>query len=270
MERIKKAIERARKERDGILDTSDNVTSTRSSKPGHHPENIEYTKTKTVEINPDELKRNRIITHFGDSVETDAFKLLRTQVLQRMRSNNWNSVAVTSAMPGEGKSLVAINLAIALAKEVNQTVLLVDLDMRRPSVHKYFDYSPEKGLSDFLLHDTPIEEILFNPDIERLVVLPGNAQLSNSSELLSSPKMVSLVEELKNRYPSRIIIFDVPPLLATDDTLAFSPYVDSMLLVVEEGVTSKEDLLRVKEIVNGINIIGTVLNKAITSVNEKY
>ncbi|MDH5572927.1 MAG: CpsD/CapB family tyrosine-protein kinase [Gammaproteobacteria bacterium] len=269
MERIKKAIERARKERENNLNPGDNITYVSDNK-SDQMENIKYTKTKTVDVNTAGLKRNRVITHTDESIETDAFKRLRTQVLQRMRSNNWNLLGVTSAQAGEGKSLVAINLAIALAMEVNQTVLLVDLDMRRPSVHKYFDYQPDKGLSDFILHATPIEEILFNPEIERLVILPGKESLSNSSELLSSPKMVSLVAELKNRYPARIIIFDLPPLLAADDTLAFSPYIDAMLLVAEEGKTTKEDLLQVKDVLKGTKIIGTVLNKSISTVNDPY
>lgn len=271
MERIKKAIERARKER---VSTGSSSGKARSSPEGHatsvSTENIQYTQTKTIKISPDVLRRNRVIAGSTDSLDRDAFRLLRTQVLQRMRSHNWNALAVTSAQPGEGKSLVAVNLAIALAMEVNQTVLLVDLDMRRPSIHKYFDYMPDRGLSDFLLHDTPLQDILINPGIERMVILPGREVIPNSSEMLSSPKMVALVEELKTRYPSRMIIFDLPPLLATDDALAFSPYVDSILLVAEEGKTTKEDLEQVKNILKDCTIIGTVLNKTEALSREPY
>ncbi len=261
MERIKKAIERARKERNDAAPSENDHTSSEGQVIPVATENIKYTHTKTIEVAPSVLKKKRVIASDTNSLDRDAFRLLRTQVLQRMHSNNWNALAVTSAQPGEGKSLVAVNLAIALAMEINQTVLLVDLDMRRPSIHKYFDYRPDKGLSDFLLHDTPMQDILFNPGIERLVILPGREVMFNSSEMLSSPKMVALVEELKTRYPSRTIIFDLPPLLATDDALAFSPYVDSILLVAEEGKTSKEDLLQVKAILKDCTIIGTVLNK---------
>jgi len=271
MERIKKAIERARKERSRTVSSSSGGGASREghTTPGSS-ENIKYTHTKTIDVKPEILKKNRVVAHSSETYDRDAFRLLRTQVLQRMRSNNWNALAVTSAQPGEGKSLVAVNLAITLAMDVNQTVLLVDLDIRRPSIHKYFDYKPDKGISDFLLHDTPLQDILINPGVERMVILPGREPLFNSSEMLSSPKMVALVEELKTRYPSRIIIFDLPPLLATDDALAFSPYVDAILLVAEEGKTSKEDLKQVKNILKESNIIGTVLNKVETSSRDPY
>ncbi len=270
MERIKKAIERARKERDGAVSSGNERPSSEGRAIPVSTENIKYTQTKTLKIAPKVLRKNRVIASSTESTDRDAFRLLRTQVLQRMRSNHWNALAVTSAQPGEGKSLVAVNLAIALAMEVNQTVLLVDLDMRRPSIHKYFDYVPDRGLSDFVLHDTPLQDILINPGIERLVILPGRETISNSSEMLSSPKMVALVEELKTRYPSRMIIFDLPPLLATDDALAFSPYVDSILLVAEEGKTTKENLEQVKNILKDCSIIGTVLNKAETLSRDPY
>ena len=265
MERIKKAIERARNERNNA-DSSSSAVSAGSEKSAiaGSTENIKYTQTRSIPVDPEVLKKNRVIAHSSESYDRDKFRLLRTQVLQRMRSNKWNALAVTSARSGEGKSLIAVNLAIALAMEVNQTVLLVDLDMRRPSIHKYFDYTPDKGISDFLLHDTPLQDIMINPGIERLVILPGRDPIFNSSEMLSSPKMIALVDELKTRYPSRIVIFDLPPLLATDDALAFSPYVDSILLVAEDGKTSREDLKQVKTILKDTNIIGTVLNKVET------
>jgi len=271
MERIKKAIERARTERNRAVSSSSNErSSTKEHATPGVSEDIRYTHTKTIEVDPEILKKNRVIAYSSETYDRDAFRLLRTQVLQRMRSHDWNALAVTSAQPGEGKSLVAVNLAIALAMDVNQTVLLVDLDIRRPSIHKYFDYEPDKGISDFLLYDTPLQDILVNPGIKRMVILPGREPLFNSSEMLSSPKMVALVEELKTRYPSRIIIFDLPPLLATDDALAFSPYVDSILLVAEEGKTSREDLKQVKNILKESNIIGTVLNKAEISSRDPY
>ena len=116
----------------------------------------------------------------------------------------------------------------------------------------------------------PLSEILFNPSIERLVVLPGNVPLLNSSEMLSSPKMVQLMDELKTQYPSRLVIFDLPPLLSTDDALAVSPYVDAILVVVEEGATQMEDLARAQEMLQGVNVIGTVLNKGLMTGEGYY
>jgi len=120
-----------------------------------------------------------------------------------------------------------------------------------------------KGLSDYLTGDAPISELLFKPaGIERLVIMPGGRPLSNSAEMLNSPKMIQLAEEMKSRYHSRIIIYDLPPVLTSSDTLAFAPYVDAALLVVEDGKTQKEEVEQAVELLGVTNIIGTVLNKA--------
>jgi Mrp family chromosome partitioning ATPase len=141
-------------------------------------------------------------------------------------------------------------------------VLLGDLDLRRPGIQHYFVNEEHLGISDYLVDDANINDILINPDIERLVILPGNHSFTNSSEMLSSPKMVRLVEELKGRYANRIILFDMPPLLSCDDVIAFSPYVDAIMLVVEEGGTRKDDLKRAYDLIAEKNLVGTVLNKS--------
>ena len=153
--------------------------------------------------------------------------------------------------------------------ELDQTVLLVDANLNNPMVNEMLDIDAEQGLSDFLLDDKPVSELLINPSIERLVVLPAGKPMLNSTEMLRSPKMVKLVEELKNRYPSRIIIFDMPPVLAQADTLSFSPYVDSVLLVIDEGHTKKDDLKQAAALLKKVNMLGSVLNKA-TDKKIKY
>jgi Mrp family chromosome partitioning ATPase len=120
-----------------------------------------------------------------------------------------------------------------------------------------------KGLSDYLTDDTPISELLIKPSrVEHLVILPGGRPLINSAEMLNSPKMAQLVKDMKSRYHSRIIIFDLPPVLSSADALAFSPYVDAALLVIEEGVTQKHEVEHAVDLLSTTNIIGTVLNKA--------
>lgn len=193
----------------------------------------------------------------------DAYKILRTQITHRLRENGWNVVGVTSPGYGEGKTLTAINLAVSLAMETTQTVLLVDSDLQHPSVHKVFGVQDCLGLADYLLDDQPVEDLLLHPGIGRFVLLPGGRAISNSTEILTSPKMVALVEELKHRYPSRIVVFDLPPLLHTADVLAFSPYTDALLMVVEEGKTTGEELQRALGLVRDSRpVLGTVLNKA--------
>jgi capsular exopolysaccharide synthesis family protein len=193
----------------------------------------------------------------------DAYKILRTQVMHRLRENGWNVLGVTSPGYREGKTLTAVNLAISLAMETTQTVLLVDSDLRDPSVQHVFGLKDCPGLADYLLDDSPLENLLLHPGIGRFVLLPGGRAITSSTEILTSPKMVALVEELKHRYPARIVIFDLPPLLHTADVLAFSPYTDALLMVVEEGKTTGEELQRALGLVrNSRPVLGTVLNKA--------
>lgn len=261
MERIKEALERAREERlkAGGIGSMPSPTSGIPSEG-----QIMYTHTRTEEVPVSFLRDMRVITAVESGGFTDAYGILRTQVLQRLRENQWNALAVTSPGVAEGKTLTATNLAISLAREVDYTVLLVDADLRNPSVHTYFGIRPERGLSDYLLDDIPLAELLVHPSgIGRFVILPGGQPLENSSEMLNSPKMARLVDELKTRYSSRIVLFDLPPLLSTADALAFSPYVDAALLVIEEGVTSVSEIERATELLTqNTQLIGTVLNKA--------
>jgi len=157
---------------------------------------------------------------------------------------------------------VAINLAISLAMTFNQTALLVDADMRRPGVRATFGLKTGPGLSDCLLSHTPVEQLLIHPGIDGLVILPGGAPLPNSSELLGSRQMAELVRDLKSHYHSRIVVFDLPPVLTGADVLAFAPHVEAALLVVEEGKTRSEDVTRAVELLSGTHLIGTVLNKS--------
>ena len=267
MERIKKALERAREERQ-----VHSAEYAASRKPGNEPASkpvtatkpveIAYTKTRIIKTDPLRLREKRVVASLDNSPIADAYKVLRTQVLHRMRANNWSSLAITSPTEGNGKSLTAVNLAVSLAREVNHTVLLVDLDLRRPSIRDYFLEDKSFGISDYLNNDVPLNEILINPDIERLVVLPGNEAFPHSSEMLSSPKMVQLMEELKTRYATRMVLIDMPPMLVCDDMLAFSPYVDAVLLVVAEGETREDHLKRAIHLLEGTQVCGIVLNKS--------
>jgi exopolysaccharide/PEP-CTERM locus tyrosine autokinase len=258
MERIKKALEKARQERE--------IRQGGSAAPGTLPSGegtAGETRTQTISIEDAILRENRIVMGMEHSAFTDAYNLLRTQVLQRFKENNWNVLAVTSPGEGEGKTLTAINLAISIAREVDYTVLLVDANLRHPWMLEHFGLEHRKGLSDYLVDDIPLPELLVKPGrVEHLVLLPGGRPLTNSAEMLNSPKMAQLVEDMKSRYHSRIIIFDLPPILTSADALAFSPYVDAALLVVEEGSTQKQDVERAVELLESTNIVGTVLNKA--------
>jgi len=268
MERIKKALEMAREQREAQVQpqpAAEPAATAASPDAG-----ITYSRTRTLPASREVLRRNHVINPSERDAATNAYRMLRTQVMQRMKENGWNALAVVGAAPNEGKTLTAVNLAMTMAGEVAHTVLLVDLDLRQPSIHTCFGVRPELGLSDYLQGRAELSDVLFNPGIERLVVLPGGEPLANSSEMLSSPRMASLVTELKTRYPDRFVIFDLPPLLYTDDALAFAPYVDAALLVVEEGRTRKSDILRTMDLLGATNVLGTVLNKAEVQEQAAY
>lgn len=265
MERIKQALELARQERNKHGSPGKNrprVSTLHNSEKGVAEENIEYTETRHVGVDVAGLRKSRILVDQQNNV-ADAYRILRTQILQRMRENGWNTLAITSPNSGEGKTLTAINLAISLAREVDYTVLLVDTNLRSPSIHNKLEFYPEYGLSDYLQKDVPLSDILVHPEgIPRFVVLPAGHAMANSSEMLSSPKMSRLVDELKHRYPSRVVIFDLPSILTSSDALAFSPLVDATLVVIEEGGTQRQDLKNAFEMLKGVEVIGTILNKA--------
>ena len=232
-------------------------------------ENINYTQTRILQTDDSKLHEHRVVTTFKPGPWLEAYKMLRTRSLQLMKSNGWSTLAVSGVTSQAGSSLVSVNLAISIAMELDQTVLLVDANLNNPMVHTMLDVEAKEGLGDYLLHDKPVNELLINPSIERMVILPAGKPMLNSTEMLRSPKMVGLVEELKNRYPSRIIIFDMPPLLSQADALSFSPYVDSVLLVVEEGHTKIDELKHAAHLLKDVNLLGSVFNKA-TESKIKY
>jgi capsular exopolysaccharide synthesis family protein len=193
---------------------------------------------------------------------SEAFRMLRAQVMQRLESANASTLAITSAGADEGKTLVAANLAVSLSRLADRRVLLVDVDLRRPAMHSVFGLSPTKGLAHHLLQNAPLADCLISPGLDGLVLLPCGTGGEMSSELLSSPAMARLVEELKDRYSDRIVLYDLPPLLLTDDAFMFLKHVDACLLVVEQGSTRREEIERCLELLQEFNVIGTVLNKA--------
>jgi capsular exopolysaccharide synthesis family protein len=257
------ALARSLDQRPPGADAAENVKMLPPALGAPHPVNeIAYTRTRVVDVPRALLRENRVISGFDSGPIVDAYKIMCIQTLQRLKALNGNALAVVSPGTREGKTLTAINLALSFAQEVDQTVLLVDANLREPGVHRYFGFTPEAGLSDYLLSGTPLDRILVNPGVERFVILPGGRPLLNSAEMLGSAKMEKLVQELKMRYPSRLVIFDLSPVLSVADALAFAPYVDAALMVAREHKTRRQDLVRAAEMLKSVELIGTVLNMA--------
>ena len=292
MERIQEAIEKARRERQGnIGSTSTSETEAKTSELSPEINNessadgnasavvsepveknlisentgsvrVKYSQTRTVKLNDDELKDRRIVAGFAHDPRSEPYRQLRGQILNKFRENNWQTLAITSPNGGGGRTLTAMNLAISLSLEVNQTVLLVDLDLRQPGVASCIGVEDiEYGIVDYVNGTQSLEKILIHPGFERLVLLPGTPQGAFTSEILSSPEMKTVKDELVTRYPGRLIIFDLPAVLSHDDALVFAPGCDATLMIIEEGGTKKKEIERAYQLLEGCNIIGSVLNK---------
>jgi Mrp family chromosome partitioning ATPase len=234
------------------------------------PLQVEYTQTRVIAPPKRRLLRRRLIAGQEEHQLSDTFRILRTRVLNRMEANGYQTLGIASAVGREGKTLIASNLAISMARVLTRTVLLVDLDMRSPSVHKYFGVDPRPGLETYLRKDIPLSECLINPGIDRLVLLPTGKPVRNSSELITGPKMTRLARELRETYPDRLIVYDLPPVLQTDDALAFLKYVDCGLLVASEGHTRESDLERVTGLLEDYPLIGTVFNRSSEQPKRYY
>jgi Mrp family chromosome partitioning ATPase len=267
MDRIRQALDLARAERSRGAPAAPAPQETpRSAEPRvpmHLVGGPVYTETRVFSPDPATLESNRIVASSADSPASEAFRMLRTQVLQRMQEHAWSSLAILSPGERDGKTTAAINLAISLATDHRHTVLLVDCDLRRPAIARFFGLHVEHGIDDILRGEADLSQCLVHPDsVERLVLLPAREPMADSSEVLGGPRGRALVAELRGRYPDRIVLFDLPPVLVADDALAFLPMVECALVVVAERATRRSDLLRCMELVHKTPVVGTVLNKA--------
>ena len=215
--------------------------------------------------------RERILTPGAIGEIACPYKMLRTQVMGRLHELRANTLAVLSASNGDGKTLTAINLAIAIAAESGHTALLIDLDLRRPAVARRLGFEVEVGVEDCLMDRRPVYEAMIKiAGYERLTLLPARSRTEQSSELIASQRMVELMQELRTRYLNRVLVFDLPPVLLADDALAFSRHVQAGLFVVSEGKTAREDVTRSLTMLRSLPILGTVLNHSRESSGVYY
>jgi len=220
-----------------------------------------YDQSRKVKLVPEIMSANRCIA-FADKPEVvDAYKVLRTQILQKMQFLGGNTLMVTSALPGDGKTTTAINLAFTMAKEFQQTVLLVDCDLQQQDVHKQMGYKSDRGLIDYILDDCPVSELFTWPSIEKISVVSGGRLIRESSELLGSPRMKELVSDMKLRYPDRFVIFDMQSISAGADALVFAQLVDHIIMVVQEGKTPVSEIKRCVEMLPEGKLLGMMLNR---------
>lgn len=255
MDQIERALRKSREQRRASAPLRNGATGKITFSPV-----VARTQTRAVSLTPDLLHSHRVVATEVQHPVTDVYRSLRAKVIQALSTRRKSTIGITSARHGEGKTLTAVNLAIAMAMDVNHTVLLVDADLRNPGVAHCLGIEATLGLSDYLTGNAAIPECLVQPRVDRLTILPARSRVGNSAELLSSPQMLHLAIELKERYPDRLIIYDLPPILSVGDAIGFLPSIDATLLVVRDGTTRAAELNQALELLSGHNLIGTVLN----------
>jgi protein-tyrosine kinase len=205
---------------------------------------------------------DKLVTYFQpSSMVTEQFRRLRTFIMKpKVEGQPPKTFLITSAMAGEGKSLIAVNLAIIIATELHSHALLVDCDLRNPSLSRMFGLEEEKGLSNYLAGDAKIEDLLIKTPIDKLSFISGGSLEENPVELIGSNKMKSLVQDLKSRYNDRFIIFDSSPILSTTEPSILNKMVDGIILVVMSGATPRESIVQAMKVLEKEKMLGVVLN----------
>ncbi len=263
MSRIEEAIKKAAAERSGT-----DAGSVRFERPELQ------VKTKSIKahirdlLNVPPIKVDNLMLATVREEKTaavEAYNKLRSAVVALTKGDSFlNTLMVTSTVSAEGKTMTALNLSISLAKQYDHTVLLVDTDLRRPSIHKYLDLQPEVGLVNCLRDNLPLEDALIKTGIGKLVVLPAGEIIEDPVDMLSSDRLKTIVAELKQRYPDRYVVFDTPPALPFADAGILANIVDATLFVVREGKANSAEIQTTLETFKQHHLLGVVYNDAHT------
>lgn len=274
MSRISKALEMAKADRAcaSIMEDPENgmplvespTSQARDHDNGPHPppDEVEFTETRIVDIPRDVLLKNRIVAIDHSSAAAERFNHMRTQLFRRTRSKGWNTIQVTSFGVGEGKSTLAANIAVSIARDTRQTTLLVDLDFRNPALSRLLGLGREcPGLKSYFLEDTPLQELFVSPGIKKLAILPAGGPMDNPAELLGSSKMEALIQEIKLRYRDRYVLFDTPAISLCPDPLIISEYVDTVIMVARSGWTTRHDIRSAAEKIAKQKFLGIIMNE---------
>lgn len=206
-----------------------------------------------------------------NEVPGEDYRKLRSMVVKLTRKEHFrNTLLITSSVSGEGKTLTAINLALALAQEYDHTVLLVDADLRKPSIHKYLGFKAEVGLIHCLKSGVPLAQALVKTGLGKLIVLPAGGVIDDPVEMLASARMKEIILELKHRYPDRYIIFDAPPVLPVADAQVLAQVVDGVIFVVRERAPKLAHVAEALKGLQGARILGAVYNDTEDLGRERY
>ena len=211
-------------------------------------------------ISEQKFSDSLIMLSSPDSADAETFKVLRGQILFPKDRKVPRSMLVTSTFPAEGKSYVAANLAATLALSIDEYVLLVDTDLRRPRLHRMFGYSKVQGLHEYLVGGCKLEELVLKSGIDKLSILPAGKPPRNPTELLSSSMMVKFLDEVKERYQDRFVIIDSPPSNVATEGKFLAQYVDGIIFVVMANKTPRKDIEKAIDNLGRDKILGIVFN----------
>jgi receptor protein-tyrosine kinase/non-specific protein-tyrosine kinase len=267
MSRIEKAMERAVQLRQGAVvpPATRQTTDDAIHRPLHTPPPSVATSGLTVPASPFLINQNDPYLPLGEE-----FRKLKAALVALTTGDEFhNLVLLTSAVPSEGKSLTALNLAISLAQEYDHTVLLIDSDFRRPTIHHYLGIELKKGFSDCLLGEAQINEVIIPTGIGRLSVITAGRAVPNPVELFASQKTEAMIAEMKNRYHDRFIIFDTPPVLPFAESRTLARLVDGVLFVVKEQLASKKNVRDALDALKGSRLLGLVYNDTVIDRHDE-
>lgn len=256
MSRIEEALEKAAQMRSGKRDVTASVKAVSPSTPAAH---TQYTLPEGATA---ALHSPMLVTATDPhSPVAEEYRKLKSLIVSLTRQDEFrNALMVTSSLAGEGKSVTSLNLAISLAQEFDHTVLLIDADLRKPSLHQYFGIDAKVGLADCLRDGIDPGDVLIKTGIGKLTLLPAGRPVRNPVELMSSQRMADLLQEMKHRYPDRYIIIDTPPILLFAETLSLSYLVDGVIFLVKEGLATVQNITDSLSNLKGTPVLGMVYN----------
>ena len=199
-----------------------------------------------------------------------AYRLLRSRLQNRLKRNNWFSLAIASPSQADGKSITAVNLAVSIAREKQKPVYLIDLDMRNPSVCRFLGICDIRPLPDYLAGQAKPEDVLFETSFPNLIVGGALTPAESASELLAGPRFSELLSHIRLRSPDALVIVDLPPVNVTDEALQVGPRMDAFLVVVSEGKTDRAQLARTLSSLSEFTVAGVVINQSSESHTMAY
>lgn len=226
-----------------------------------------------IDFNLQTCIQNRVLIPSGDPAlearGAASYRMLRTRILHRVRSSGWTAIGFTSPGPSEGKTLTALNLSLSVAREKNNNVFLVDLDLRNPSVARYLGVTPPHSIVDLLSGAVEAKQTLFSIGVDNFLLAGAGASTPDSSELVAAGRHMELFAYIASISPQPLIVVDLPPVLSTDEALVVAPQLDAIFLVIGEGTTRRDGLARSVDLMSEFNLAGVILNKS-RGVGQDY